>query len=75
MLWSYATICHPSPPPKLFDTAAIKVIYDLEQFKPQAISTTLWSFAKIGHYCPGLFHAALHEVIQKLDEFSEQALF
>ena len=57
----------------LFDALAKEAQERIDEFRPQAISTTVWAYTTLGHAAPGLFEAVERTVPHKLDDFSPQA--
>ena len=46
LLWSYATLGH-YPGDQLLDAMALHMVDRIQAYRPQAVSNTLWAYAKV----------------------------
>ena len=56
------------------DALANTAVLRLSEFKPQHLSNTAWSFAKMNHKAPSLFDVIASAAKERIDDFNPQAL-
>jgi len=60
--------------PRLFDAIATEAVPRLDEFDPQALANTLWSFAKSGVKVPRFFDAVAIAALPQISKFNSQDL-
>jgi hypothetical protein len=77
LLWAYAKAADGIQvviDGQLLDAIAGAAPLRINEFSPQALSNTAWSFATLNHDAPALFDAIARAAQLQINEFSPQAL-